>query len=323
MDEFELIERYFRGAGAPRDDVLLGIGDDGAVLALPGRQVVVVDTLIGGRHFPDDAPAASVGHRALAVNLSDIAAMGAVPTHALLALTLPRAEPAWLDEFAAGLGALARRHGVALVGGDTTCGPLAITLTLLGRLPDGVELRRSGAQIGDAVFVSGTPGDAAYGLRIAGGLTPHGLDPSCAAELRRRFEYPEPRVLLGPALIGLATSCIDVSDGLGGDLAKVAAASGVAIEIDAARLPLSAALRAAVPVEEAQRLALEGGDDYELAFTVPRAVAAQLPQRVAALAPVTEIGRVVAGSGVALRQNGRVRPFTHRGFMHFSAGGGR
>jgi thiamine-monophosphate kinase len=314
MGEFDLIQRWFSALGARREDVLLGVGDDAAVVELPqGQQLVAaVDTLVAGRHFPLGSPPRSVGHRALAVNLSDLAAMGADPRYALLALTLPQADDAWLQEFAGGFGALAQQYGVALIGGDTTSGPLTISVTVLGTALPGRALTRSGARPGDLVFVSGTPGDAAAGLPLAD-------RPAPPAALRARFEYPAPRVALGRALAGTASACIDVSDGLAGDLGKLGAASGCAIEIEPAQLPLSDALRAQHALPRAQELALTGGDDYELAFTVPAAAAdlAQIARE--AQTRITRIGRVVPGAGVWLRDGAAVTQFMHRGFDHFGS----
>jgi thiamine-monophosphate kinase len=329
MNEFELITRYFKNLGAPRSDVVLGVGDDGAILATASdaELIVVADTLVAGRHFPLDAPPASIGHRALAVNLSDVAAMGGLPCHATLALTFPQADPEWLQPFAGGFAALAQQHQVALVGGDTTAGPLTITVNVLGNLPRGTALRRSGAQPGDRVFVSGTPGDATLGLRLAQLGFEANADailmaqarawPEAAAQLRRRFEYPTPRVPLGLALRHVATSCIDVSDGLGGDLGKIAAASGVAIEIEPTLLPLSSELKQIAGEAVALECALTGGDDYELAFTVPATQATGLTQRFRHICAVTEIGRVRDGAGVMLRHGTTVTQFAHKGFDHF------
>src|SRR5580704_12297218 len=212
LTETSLIERYFRGAGAQRGDVKLGIGDDGAILTVPAGSelIATTDTLVAGVHFPEGCPPASIGHRALAVNLSDLAAMGARPAWALLALTLPQAQEAWLAEFAAGLGALARAHDVALVGGDTTQGPLCITVQLLGHVPRGSALTRGGGAAADVLFVSGTPGDAAAGLALEQGRL---VAPAAAhAYLRERFLFPTPRLALGERLRAYASACIDVSD---------------------------------------------------------------------------------------------------------------
>lgn len=293
LGEFALIDRYFRDRGAQRADVLLGVGDDGALLRLPpGEDLVAVsDTLVDGVHFPSGSDPRSVGHRALAVNLSDIAAMGGTPRWALLSLTLPSVDEAWLEAFAAGFGDLALGHGVALVGGDTTRGPLTIGVQVLGSVPAGQGLRRSGARAGDALFVSGTPGDAAAGLASLMGRSEGTDDPTDAAAFEARFLFPTPRVALGQALLPLASACIDVSDGLVGDLGKLAAASGCAAVLDVDALPSTAP----------RHCVLHGGDDYELLFTVPPARVAA----VAALPGVTRIGEMRAGDGVTLRESGR------------------
>lgn len=343
LGEFELIDRFFRDCGATRADVVLGVGDDGALLRPPpGTDLVAVsDTLVEGVHFPVGSPAGSIGHRALAVNLSDIAAMGATPRWALLSLTLPRVEEAWLAGFARGFGALARAHGVALVGGDTTRGPMTIGVQVLGTVPTGEGLRRSGGRPGDALFVTGTPGDAAAGLALimatAGAMADSGVaglrsDASADAleALRQRFLFPTPRIAEGEALRGLASACIDVSDGLVGDLGKLAAASACAAVLDVDALPRSAALAAGFAPEAALRLMCDGGDDYELLLAVPPAHIA----RVAAMPGLTRIGELreavgtTAGAAstaarVALRRRAAdgtlsETPAAEAGFDHFA-----
>src|SRR5580693_3436947 len=239
LSEFALIERYFRNGGAQRADVVLGIGDDAALLTMPSDSMLVAatDTLVAGVHFPPGSPPASIGHRALAVNLSDLAAMGARPAWALLALTLPEAQDSWLTEFAAGFGALARAHEVALIGGDTTRGPLTISVQLLGHVPQGRALTRAGGRAAHLLYVSGSPGDAAAGLAIEQGRL--AAPPQAAPYLRERFLMPTPRVALGERLREHASACIDVSDGLLGDAGKLAAASGVGLEMAFAELPVS------------------------------------------------------------------------------------
>ena len=308
MSEFELIARHFARLGAERGDVRVGVGDDGAVVMPPAARelVMVVDTLVESVHFPRGSPAASIGHRAFAVNLSDIAAMGAEPAWALLALTLPDSDEEWLTQFARAAGDLCRRHGVSLIGGDTTRGPLSITVTLVGIVPIGVALERKGAQAGDAIFVTGSPGDAAAGLALEQDRL-HVVDPMSAQILRDRFLFPTPRCEVGIALRGLASACIDVSDGLGGDLEKLCAASGCGAEIDAAALPVSEALVAAVGRELAREYALTGGDDYELLFCVPASRLGAMTQAMAmGLGPVTRIGRLVSGNGVRVSARGGV-----------------
>ena len=319
LTEFALIDRYFRACGAARGDVRLGVGDDAALLSpVAGQELVAAtDTLVAGVHYPEPADPASLGHRALAVNLSDLAAMGARPAWALLALTLPRADPAWLAEFAAGLDGLARAHDVALVGGDTTRGPLCVTVTLLGHVPGDSALRRAGAAPGDVLFVSGTPGDAAAGLALEQGRL--AATPEASAYLRERFLRPQPRVALGERLRGHASACIDVSDGLLADAGKLAAASGVGLALEWEALPLSASLRAALGVERARELALTGGDDYELCFAVH-------PERVATLSVelppqrwgYTRIGTLRAAPGAVVEREGTVMEFSQSGYEHFA-----
>jgi thiamine-monophosphate kinase len=318
LTESGLIERFFRAAGAERADVRLGIGDDAAILMPPAGQelIATTDTLVEGVHFPPHIPPDAIGHRALAVNLSDLAAMGARPAWALLALTLPQAHEPWLAQFAAGFAALAREHHVALVGGDTTRGPLCISVQLLGFVPRGTALHRAGARAGDLLYVSGSPGDAAAGLALEQQrLT---VPEPQRTYLRERFLRPSPRVALGEALREFASACIDVSDGLLGDAGKLAHASGLAVELQYELLPVSAALEAAVGDEPARHLALSGGDDYELCFAVPAArsaaVRAQVPPERFGYA---HIGTLCAGSGARVLRTGTVMEFSHSGYQHF------
>ncbi len=314
--EFELIERYFARLGATREDVRLGIGDD-AALTLPragAELVLALDTIVAGRHFPADLAAKFVGHRALAVNLSDLAAMGAEPAWAMLGLTLPSVDPDWLAGFCSGFDALARRFNVALIGGDTTRGPLSATVAIAGQVPAGKALRRQGAQAGDDLWVSGTPGDAAAGLAILQGrLAGQGR---ARDALLHWFQLPEPRVALGLALRGIATACIDVSDGLAGDLAKLCAASGVGAEVESRELPLSAGLCSVAGAAARLQFALGGGDDYELLFTAP---ASQRP-RLGALeagAVLHRIGVISEAAGVRVDGVPAERDAGH-GFDHFA-----
>jgi thiamine-monophosphate kinase len=301
VNEFELIERFFAGLGARRADVALGVGDDAALLTPPppGTELVAcADTLVAGRHFPPATAADDIGWRALAVNLSDLAAMGATPAWATLALTIPALDEEWLGGFAAGFGALALAHGVALVGGDTTRGPLTITVQALGHVPSGTALRRRGARPGDLVYVTGWPGDAAAGLALLDGRL--GGSGANRGVLIAKFLRPEPRVAFGSQLRGVASACIDVSDGLAADLGRLAAASDVAALIRATELPLSRALHALAGPGRAREFALGGGDDYELVFTVRPAARPALAQLVGSPgAPACHcIGEIVAGHGV-------------------------
>lgn len=318
--EFDLIARFFSRLGAQRDDVRIGVGDDGAVVVPPpsGDLVMVTDSLVEAVHFPVGSPAASVGHRAFAVNLSDLAAMGAEPAWGLLALTIPRYDEEWLTQFARAAGDLCRMHGVALIGGDTTRGPLSISVTLVGMVPQGVALERRGGRPGDAIFVSGSPGDSAAGLALEQGRL-HVADAMSAQILRDRFLFPTPRCDIGVALRGLASACIDVSDGLGGDLEKLCAASGCGAEVDASALPVSESLLGAMGRELAREYALMGGEDYELLFTVPLARLGAMTSAVArGLGPVTRIGSLVAGKGVRVFARGGVMQFSGSGFDHFA-----
>jgi thiamine-monophosphate kinase len=321
LGEFELIRRFFvrsdsaqRGAG-----VLLGIGDDAALLDLPkGADLVVsVDTIVAGRHFPDGVDARSIGHRALAVNLSDMAAMGATPAWATLALTMPSADPEWLEKFAAGFLDLADAHSVALVGGDTTRGPLTVSVQILGSLPHGSALRRGGAEAGNILAVSGTLGDAAAGLAFRQARPDAKLPPEAEA-LIQRFDYPAPRVQLGQAARGIATAAMDLSDGLIGDLPKLAQASGLAAHVRIEALPLSTALRKSVSLSQARDWALAGGDDYELLLAVPASRFGELKAAADQLnLTLTSIGELHDGAGVTWSLNGE--DFTPRvsGYEHF------
>jgi thiamine-monophosphate kinase len=318
LSEFDLVDRYFRSCGARRADVRVGIGDDAAILECPAgtELVAAVDSLVAGVHFPPGSPPASIGHRALAVNLSDLAAMGARPAWALLALTLPAAEEAWLSEFAAGMAALARAHDVALVGGDTTSGPLCVTVQVLGSVPRSAAMLRSAGRPGDALFVSGTPGDAAAGLAIEQAKLP--ASGEAAAYLRERFLYPAPRIALGECLRRYCGACIDVSDGLLGDAAKLARASGCGVEITYEQVPLSEALLQTVGEERARELALTGGDDYELCFSVRPA---QVGRLLAELPPerwgYTRIGTLRESPGADVLRDGGVMRISHSGYDHF------
>ena len=321
LGEFELIRRFFSRAAPPRTEsgVILGIGDDAALLKLPqGTDLVAtVDTVVAGRHFPDGTDARSVGHRALAVNLSDLAAMGATPSWATLALTLPAADPDWLARFAAGLFDLADAHGVALVGGDTTRGPLTVTIQLLGHVPHGTALRRSGARAGDLLAVSGTLGDAGAGLLFAS--APPAAATREVEELVRRFDYPCPRVELGISSRGIANAAMDLSDGLVGDLPKLAQASGLHAHVSVERLPLSTAMRAAANPLQARDWALAAGDDYELLFAVPPQRYAELQAAAARLnLTLTAIGELRSGEGVSWSLNGEHFAPGTQGYDHFA-----
>jgi thiamine-monophosphate kinase len=313
--EFDLIGRIRARAGSPRDDVALGIGDDAALLRVPAGQLLVVatDTLNAGVHFPEDTAPSDIGWKALAVNLSDLAAMGATPAWATLSLSLPQGDEAWVDAFIEGFLALASRHDVALVGGDTTRGPLSICVTVHGFVAPDRALRRDGARAGDDAWVSGTLGDAAAALvQWRAGST-------AAPALRSRLDRPEPRIALGRALGGIAHAAIDVSDGLLADLAHVCAASGVGAEVDVDALPPSDAFAATFDGELRRTLQASGGDDYELCFTAGPAQR----EAIAAIAcdvgvPLMRIGRIVAGQGVAALAGDVAWTPDTTGYRHFS-----
>lgn len=316
VGEFELIARHFTRP-APR--AVLGVGDDCALLApASGMQLAVAaDMLVEGRHFVSTVPPARLGHKALAVNLSDLAACGARPLAYLLSIALPRADEDFVAAFARGMHALADAHGIELVGGDTTGGPLAIAITVIGELPPGLALRRDGARAGDMLWVSGRLGEARLALEaLRGQVALAGEDFERA---RLAMELPQPRVALGLALRGIATSAIDVSDGLLGDLGHVLAASRVGATLELAALPCGAVLARQDPA--LQRLCLlHGGDDYELLFSAPadRADAVRGAARDAGV-EVSPVGRIDAAAGLRLREaDGRESEVEARGFDHFA-----
>lgn len=311
--EFELISRIAARV-SPRSDVMLGIGDDGAILRpQPGSDLVIVtDTLNSGVHFPESTSAYDVGWKALAVNLSDLAAMGAVPAWCTLALSLPVPDDEWVDACIDGFLVLSAQHGIALVGGDTTRGPLSLTVTACGFVAAGSALRRDAATIGDEIWVSGTLGDAASALRdVLQGK-------SCADELRSRLDRPTPRCALGQSLVGIAHACIDVSDGVLQDLGHICVASGIGAEVQLDLLPASGAL--AAQAQGAQRWRLQSaGDDYELCFSADPAQRDALLALASSLGiRLTRIGRIVAGTGVhALDGAGNEVQLQSSGYEHF------
>jgi thiamine-monophosphate kinase len=301
LSEFSIIERYFTRP-SQRGEVVLGVGDDAALLQVPhGMQLALsVDTLIAGRHFPLDTSAEAIGYKALAVNLSDMAAMGAKPAWVTLALALPESDEQFIEGFAKGFFALAGEYDVELVGGDTVRGPLSFTVQIHGLVPANTALLRGGAQPGDFIYVTGTPGDAAAGLKLKQGAVCENSD--SAAQLIRRLEYPSPRVAEGLSLRGIASSAIDISDGLLADLGHILESSGCGAELQLDAIPHSAPLQQCVTDRnERLHLCLSGGDDYELCFTVPPHKVIEL-ERVAAdwVCGVTRIGEIVEGNGLKL-----------------------
>ncbi len=328
MGEFDLIERYFH---RPTPRAVLGVGDDCALLApRPGTQLAISsDMLVEGRHFFPDVDPASLGHKALAVNLSDLAACGATPLAFTLALSLPQADEAWLAPFSRGLLALADAHGCELIGGDTTQGPLNICITVFGEVPvvhgRSTALLRSGAQAGDDLYVSGTLGDARLALEVLRGSLDLPADLFAAAQAR--MDRPTPRVALGVALRGIATAAIDVSDGLLGDLGHILKASRVGATVHTEVAKKLIAAQAMKTWAEAQidpkiqlQCVLAGGDDYELAFTAPPALRdAVTAAALSAATPVTRIGRIDAAAGLRLvNATGQEVPNIYTSFDHFA-----
>ncbi len=325
--EFELIERYFSAAGCPRDDVVLGVGDDAAILSPPaGHELVVsTDTLVSGVHFFPDVSPYSLGHKALAVNLSDLAAMGASPAWVTLALTLPDVDEAWLREFSAGFSALASRYGVQLIGGDTTSGPLSISVQALGFVEQGRAWRRDAAKVGDLIYVTGTLGDA--GLALQARQQSLLFPPRYCDELSARLEKPTPRVEEARSLRGLVNAAIDLSDGLLSDLGHILKASKVGGQIKLDALPLSLAFRMCRTDKVAQSLCdstwqalpLSAGDDYELCFTVSAEKRAALQRRLSQQGVVAQcIGVIDEGPGLrCVQKSGELINIEQTGYEHF------
>ncbi|ARN74412.1 thiamine-phosphate kinase [Oceanicoccus sagamiensis] len=332
LSEFDIIARYFADIDggttvgttvdttAGQSAVTLGVGDDCALLSLPpGQQLALsIDTLVSGRHFPENANPYQLAERALAVSISDLAAMGATPLAFTLALTLPAVDTQWLDGFSRGLRAAAQAYKLPLMGGDTTQGPLSLTVQVHGSVSAQTALKRSAAKPGDAIFVSGTIGDAAVALAmIQGRLT---VDQAQQNFLNQRFYQPSARLDIGQGLLGLANAAIDISDGLLADLAHIAKASQLAAVVNVDQLPLSSVIKAVVEKPQALAYALSGGDDYELCFTAPpenRALIKTLGQQLGV--PITEVGTMLAGSGVScIDASGGDVSVDASGYQHFN-----
>ena len=320
--EFEIIRRYFMRQSLKREDVITGIGDDAAVLQVPvGQELVVsVDTLVAGVHFPENTPAAAIGHKSLAVNLSDLAAMGATPAWVTLALTMPGNNSTWIDEFSRAFCALADRYRVQLVGGDTTRGPLSVTVQAHGFVAAGTALRRKGAEPGDRIYVTGTLGDAGLALQ---------LRESAPDGLQQKLDYPEPRIEAGHVLTGLASAAIDISDGLLADLGHLLESgdSGASLQVDA--LPRSdaflSALRQSGSLQQPPyyELPLSAGDDYELCFTVSGKFCPRVEQLLSAMpCGCTQIGIIEESAGIRcyLEDGTSYRP-AGQGYRHFDKAG--
>ena len=320
-NEFDLIARYFEQQAVTRKDVALAIGDDCALLDIPAGSHLAVstDSLVAGTHFLAEADPQWVAHKALASNLSDLAAMGAAPAWVSLALTMPAPDEAWLAEFCKGFFALAEYYNVQLVGGDTTKGPPSITLTVHGFVPQGQALTRSGAKAGDWLYVTGNLGDSAAGLSLILGERAC-RDEALASTLIDRHYRSQPRLLAGQALRQIASAALDISDGLVADLGHILKRSGVAAEIDVDKLPLSDELRQFEPdLAKAQQLALSSGEEYELCFTVPEQNRGALETALAHTGvKATCIGRIRVGSGLSLVKASQPLDWQLAGYDHFA-----
>ena len=311
--EFEIIRRYFKRQQPQREDVIAGIGDDAALLQVPADSelVVCMDTLVAGVHFPESTTAAAIGHKALAVNLSDLAAMGATPAWATLSLTLPESDPVWLENFSQGFFRLADRYNVQLVGGDTTRGPLSVTVQAHGFVPAGHALRRQGAQASDRIYVTGTLGDAGLALRLGDQADP---------VLQQRLDYPEPRIIAGQLLRDVASAAIDISDGLLADLGHLLEADGLGASVNIDELPRSAAFKAATRQQSLfHELPLSAGDDYELCFTVPEKDCHEMETVLSSQSmEFTAIGVIEQEPGIRCHQaNGDLYQTAADGYQHF------
>lgn len=321
MNEFELIQHFFTRSACAQggENVSLGIGDDCALLQIPAGQscAVSTDTLVSGIHFPDDSPAFLLGQRALAVAVSDLAAMGATPIGFTLAITLPQIDAVWLQAFSEGLNTMAQRCAIALVGGDTTRGPLAMTMTVMGAVPKQQALLRSGAQDGDLLCVSGPLGAGAAAVPVVlGEIDPKILDADTLQQLLAAYWSPQPQLQLGWYLRGKAHAALDISDGLLADCGHIAKASKVCLQIQQTHVPVAAAARQLLGDAAALECALSGGDDYQLAFTIAAGELDQLQQQFPA---VRVIGQVCAGVGVQLLDDlGQSIAQQYSGYQHFN-----
>ncbi|HCU65406.1 MAG TPA: thiamine-phosphate kinase [Rheinheimera sp.] len=319
MGEFELISECFSQAGRSRADVVLGVGDDGAVVQIRDGfdLVVTTDTMVQGVHFFPDVDPRALGHKLVAVNVSDLAAMGAEPCWLSLAISLPQVDNAWLQAFAEGLSETADYYNCQLIGGDTTRGPLTLTVIAKGLVPKGKALTRAGAKVGDYIYVTGTLGDAALGLKLVQDQVE--VSKKHRAHILQRFHYPTARVALGQALRTIASSAMDISDGLCGDLPHILKRSKVGATVDVNKIPMSQALKDSCDWQQALQCALSGGEDYELLFTVPEDKRGSLEVLLSPYGvPVTCIGRITGVAGkLELRQGDQPFVYTHQGYQHF------
>lgn len=319
MKEFNLIKHFFTEQAVKRKDVMLGIGDDCALIIPAERQLIAIttDTLVCGVHFPVETSPRAIGHKAVAVNLSDLAAMGAEPAWLSLALTLPEFDDEWLTEFCAGVFELCEYYNIQLIGGDTTQGPLSITITAQGLTPVDKHLTRSGAKSGDWLFVTGELGDAALALKHLSGEVV--IENHVKEQILNKLNYPKPRVLAGQTLREYASSAIDLSDGLIADLQHICTASNVGANIVLDELPLSMVLRDTVGVEQAMAIALSGGDDYELLFSVSEDNKVGMETALAnAGIVITCIGQINASEKITTTLNNKAVAINAKGYEHFS-----
>ena len=309
LTEFSLIERFFTRQVIKNSSTLLGIGDDCALLSIPDgyELAITTDTMVENVHFFAETDPCQLGHKLLAVNLSDLASMGAKPLSVTLALTLPKVDEDWLTEFAKGFLNLAERYTVDLIGGDTTSGALTLTVQAMGLVPRGKGLKRSGAKAGDVIYITGCLGDAGLGLKIAQGY--QCLQSEFALQ---RFNQPEPRINTGLALLDIASACIDISDGLAGDLGHILQQSGVGACLIWEDLPLSESVRTYLNTTDDWAMPLTAGDDYELCFTVSPKFSALVPP------DCTKIGMIEAKPGLRLQKSGIIQPFQQQAYEHFS-----
>ena len=319
LAEFDLIREYFSNSTASRDDVILGVGDDCALLQTPAGMdmAITTDTLVEGVHFSPGTDPEALGHKSLAVNLSDLAAMGAQPSWVTLALTMPTSDPDWLKGFSCGFLALAQKHHVALIGGDTTSGPLSITITAHGFVEPDKAIRRSGAKVGDQIYITGSLGDAGLALLARQGGYAPGEDLS---QLEQRLDLPQPRLAVGQALSGIATAAIDISDGLISDLGHICEGSGVGAKVYLDRIPTSGQVKRYLQQGGDWGTVVAAGDDYELCFTVP-SVQEPLLETVSTNldCDLTLVGEMVAGSGVTcIQSDGTVVTELTSGYQHFT-----
>jgi thiamine-monophosphate kinase len=319
LAEFDLIREFFSSSTASRGDVVLGVGDDCALLQPPAgmEMAVTTDTLVEGVHFPSGTDPEALGHKALAVNLSDLAAMGATPAWASLALTMPASDPGWLKGFSGGFLTLAQIHNVALIGGDTTSGPLSITITAHGFVEPGLALRRSGARAGDRIYVTGSLGDAGLALLALQGGYPAG---DGLAQLQRRLDCPQPRLAAGKAMKGIATAVIDISDGLVSDLGHICNRSGVGAMVHLDQIPTSPQVQAYLQQGGEWGTVVAAGDDYELCITVPPAQESRLDSiRPSLECDLTPVGEITANTGVSfILPDGGVAARLASGYQHFT-----